>query len=152
MKKLAFVSIFFIFFSGCAVLEPEEITIDRSYNRVILYNNSPYTINIDGFITTSMFPGQGIEFNIPCYGRFKLLATAYRKIGVRKKDGEEVLGFYGQRMIYIYIDGRNHIYKEKSVDYHYEFGQYSFRPSKKITFLIRSKLVCGISIPVRLIN
>ena len=126
MNILLKVSIFvgvFLFLGGCTLYDREVIKINPSYNKVVIFNNSQYTLQEDGIFNRSIDPGETAQINIPCYGRFEGLLTAYRVVGTRK-NGSKVLEYYGQRRYSVYVDGKNYVYSSNSnisVDYYREF-------------------------------
>lgn len=121
-----------VIFGGCADyhIKRQDVTIDPSYNRVILYNDSAYAIELSGAINTWLLPGQRAEANIPCYGRFKGMADAYRVLG-KGPDGDTVYERYGQRSYHFHIDGKNRVYRQKSSDDTVVFRDGSFSPQTK---------------------
>lgn len=136
---------------GCATYKREVIKIDPSYNRVVIYNNSPYILQEDGIFNQSLDPGESAHINIPCYGRFKGLVTAYRMVGTRS-DGEKMLEYYGQRKYSVRVDGRNYVRNELSVDYYVEFRQGNFRPSRRGReyFFAPKRSLCGSNSSIRI--
>ncbi len=123
-----FIGVALLSLSGCAsLLEP--IKIDPAYNKAVVYNDSPYVVQLDGVFETRLRPGEVARTNLGCYGTFKVLATAYRILGTQ--GGNEVQEYYGQRELTIQIDGKNRVYREESVDDYYVFWSSSFYPSSR---------------------
>ena len=142
--KTFFVFVFVVIVSGCATVPLEPIQIDPSYNRAVVYNNSPYVVQLDGVFNKSIRPGEEASVNVPCYGTFDVLATAYRVVGTR--GGREVLEYYGQINFSVHIDGKNYVVNEKSVDDYYAIYDSSFHPYTpyRRQYKVAPKVTCGI--------
>lgn len=102
--------------TGCAILETQRITVtDQSHLRVLLRNESPYRVKLEGVKTGWLGPRESIVFNAPCAGKFDGVAHAYKIIGDTDK-GENV-GFYmGEQVFSFRTDGYNYTYYGESYD------------------------------------
>jgi len=145
MLKVVVAGVALLFLSGCATLL-EPVKIDQAYNKAVVYNDSPYVIQLDGVFETRLRPGEVARTNLGCYGRFKVLATAYRIVGTQA--GNEVLEYYGQREFTIRIDGKNYVYREESADSYRVFYSSSFYPSTRSRkYYVRGSNPCSVLTP-----
>ena len=142
---MVFIGVALLSLSGCAtILEP--VKIDPAYNKAVVYNDSPYIVQLDGVFEKRFRPGEVARVNLGCYGRFRVLATAYRIVGTQ--GGNEVLEYYGQREFNIYIDGKNRIYRGESVDSYNVFRYNSFYPSSRgRKYYVRGSNPCSVLTP-----
>jgi len=140
--KVALVLGSVVLLGGCAIGPMEPIKIDPSYNRVAVINDSQYVINLEGVLNGSLRPGQTASTNVACYGRFYGIATAYRIKGTRREN--EVLEYYGQSKFYLYVDGRNTVYKGKSLDSFRRLtdGNFYYRRRGR-EYIVAPKVNCG---------
>ncbi len=144
--KLVFVVITLLSLNACAIFTLEPVKIDPAYNKAVVYNDSPYVIQLDGLFERRLRPGEVARTNLGCYGRFSVLATAYRIVGTQ--GGNEVLEYYGQRELTVRIDGKNRIYREESADSYYVFRSNSFYPSSRARkYYVRGTNPCSVLTP-----
>lgn len=102
--------------TGCAVIETQRITItDSSHLRVLLRNESPYRIRLEGAKTGWLGPRESVVFHTECMGKFEGVAHAYKIIG--KTDRGDAAGPYmGESVFSFYTDGYNETYYGESYD------------------------------------
>ncbi|OGD23539.1 hypothetical protein A2Z10_00615 [Candidatus Azambacteria bacterium RBG_16_47_10] len=102
--------------TGCTAIETTRITItDSSHLRVLLWNESPYRVRLEGVKTGWLGPREAIIFNTECAGKFDGVAHAYKIIGTA--DTGEDAGFYmGERTFSFRTDGYNNTYYGESYD------------------------------------
>ncbi len=131
----------------------EVLKIDPAYNRLVIFNSSQYRFQEDGILNRSIDPGETVQLNIPCYGRFEGIMTAYRNIGT--KNGKVVWKYYGQRRYSVRIDGKNYVYNRNnnlSADFYREFRQSEFYPSRRGRehFVAPRRSLCELNSSVRI--
>lgn len=115
MKKLVLVLFFALLASGCAMATTHITQTDPSHLRVLLRNESPYKMRVEGVKTGWLGPRESITFNTPCAGKFDGVAHAYKVIGKTDKGGD--VGFYmGERVFSFRTDGHNSTYYGESYD------------------------------------
>jgi hypothetical protein len=141
-----FIGVALLSLGGCSIFTLEPVKIDPAYNKAVVYNDSPYVVQLEGLFEKHLRPGEVARTNLGCYGRFKVLATAYRILGTQA--GNEVLEYYGQREFTIRIDGKNRVYREESTDSYYVFRSYSFYPSTRgRKYYVRGSNPCSVLTP-----
>lgn len=114
MKKILLVFLL-LFASGCAMASTHITQTDPSHLRVLLRNESPYRIKLEGTKTGWLGPRESITFNTPCAGKFEGVAHAYKVTGVTDTGGD--VGFYmGERVFSFRTDGYNSAYYGESYD------------------------------------
>lgn len=102
--------------SGCATVETQHITItDPTHLRVLLKNESPYKIKLEGAKTGWLGPRESIVFHTECRGKFDGVAHAYKIIG-RTEFGGDVSSYMGERTFSFRTDGYNQMYYGESYD------------------------------------
>lgn len=102
-------------FMGCAMGVARYTITDPSHLRVLLRNESPYKVRLEGAVTGWLGPRESIVRNMGCAGRFDGVAHAYKIIGDTDK-GENV-GFYmGEQVFSFRTDGYNYTYYGESYD------------------------------------
>jgi len=112
---------------GCAVFTVGEKEISPDYQRLMVWNYSPYIIELHGPFVAHLEPGQSAAANIMCKGRFAGTANAYKKRAIDKKTGKVDYELFGQARYSFKIDGRNTVKNDYVVDDWMIFTEYSFR-------------------------
>ncbi len=101
--------------SGCTMATTNITQTDPSHLRVLLRNESPYRIKMEGAKTGWLGPRESITFNTSCAGKFKGVAHAYKIIGITDTGGDA--SFYmGEQAFSFHTDGRNSTYYGESYD------------------------------------
>ena len=115
MKKLVLVLFFAFFTLGCAMTTTNITMTDPSHLRVLLRNESPYRVKLEGAKTGWLGPRESITFNTSCAGKFNGVAHAYKVIGATDTGGD--VSFYiGEQTYSFHTDGRNSMYYGESYD------------------------------------
>ena len=115
MKKLVLMLFILFFTVGCAVGTTYITQTDPSHLRVLLRNESPYRIKMEGAKTGWLGPRESIIFNTSCAGKFKGVAHAYKVTGVTDTGGS-VAFYMGEQVFSFRTDGYNHTYYGESYD------------------------------------
>ncbi|MBI3671820.1 hypothetical protein HY249_03430 [Candidatus Azambacteria bacterium] len=129
--------------SGCATMEDtrlKTLTIDPSFNGVLIENNSQYLLQEKGLFNMTLEPGEQVRAVVypgpagaGCYGRYDGVMEAYRIVG--RASGERVIQKYSEIEYSLYIDGKNVLYKGKSVDDYRVFADGYFYPRPQATLI-----------------
>ncbi|MCR4322822.1 MAG: hypothetical protein NUV61_01915 [Candidatus Azambacteria bacterium] len=115
MKKLFLIVFLLLVATGCTMTTTHITMTDPSHLRVLIKNDSPYKVRMEGPVKGWMEPYSSITWNAECAGKFNGVGHAYKKIGETDK-GESALFYMGERVFGVRPDGRNHTYNGESYD------------------------------------
>ena len=101
--------------AGCSMATTYITMTDPSHLRVLIKNESPYRVRMEGPVKGWMEPYSSITFNAECPGKFDGVGHAYKKIGETDKR-ESALFYMGERTFSVRPDGRNYTYDGVSYD------------------------------------
>lgn len=115
--------------TGCAVIETQRITItDPTHLRILLRNESPYKVKLEGVKAGWLGPRESIVFHTECMGKFEGVAHAYKVIG-RTEFGGDVSAYMGERVFSFRADGYNQTYYGESYDAVIVFSSFYRHPN-----------------------
>lgn len=103
------------FFTGCAMGVAHYTITDPSHLRVLIRNESPYKVKLEGAFTGWLDPYETLERNMECAGRFEGVAHAYKVIGATEK-GENVVFYMGENKFSFRTTGYSYFYNGKAYD------------------------------------
>jgi len=127
LKKIIMLVVLLIATSACAVYHQEGIILtDPSWLRVAIYNNSPYTIKLEGVVEGTMPPYTAIRTNLGCRGTFWGIAHAYKEVGRNASGTVHEMAYMGEQRFTLYMDGRNFVYNGESLDAYATLNEGSF--------------------------
>lgn len=115
MKKLVLSLFSLLLASGCTMATTNITQTDPSHLRVLLRNESPYRVKLEGAQKGWLGPRESVVLNASCAGKFEGVAHAYKVIGTTDTGGD--VSFYmGERTYSFRTDGYNHLRYGESYD------------------------------------
>ena len=124
---VAFILIALLASAGCATTEYVYNTPPELRKVVIFNDSTDMVLQETGVFNQSVQPGERLEVNVGCYGRFSGVVDAYKIEGV-DAQGNKSIRYFGQREYRVTVDGHEYESRGVKADAFIAFRGSSFSP------------------------